>query len=70
MRRLVKIRLVRAVTYGTGPEWQPGEVRLVDPALAELMVNAGEAERIGGLDTTVAAGAVAGSHDPHVARKR
>lgn len=52
----VTVRIVRAVTYGSGPAWQPGRLKDVHPALAAQMVSDGDAEYVEPrkADTTIA----------------
>lgn len=58
-RRLVRVRMLQTVTHGD-VTWPAGAFRLVPAGLADVMVQAGEAERaplgINGLDTTVVVG--------------
>lgn len=71
-KQLVRVRMLQSVTYGDGPAWPAGSEQSVSPDLARVMVDAGEAvyvERTG-LDTTVAAGITAVSHDPQSKRTR
>jgi hypothetical protein len=55
-KRMVRVRMLQAVTYGTGPAWPRDSVHSVPVPLAAVMVEKGEAEYVlaKGLDTTVA----------------
>jgi hypothetical protein len=57
-KRVVRVRILQPVTYGTSDTWQVGDVVRLDPALAAVMVSAGEAVYVIGREPIAVASTV------------